>query len=139
MRKTGAGRAGGIVAILLTASAFRKDRGLPTGVGALLITFAVSVRAKSNPLTFMKQISWGTLVLVAGLFILVDAVESAGAPRLTSAWLVQAQSFPFAAAALETGSAVAVANNLVNNLPLGLLMVPRYKPCLPRVCWQMPC
>jgi len=59
--------------------------------------------------------------LVAGLFIMVDAVESIGALHLTESWLVWVQKLPSATGALVTGFAVGVANNLVNNLPLGLI------------------
>ena len=110
-----------MVAVLLVASALKKDLGLPTCLAALAITAAVSVKARSNPLKLAREVSWATLALVAGLFVMVDAVESLGALRLTSYWLAGAQHLPSAAGAMVTGFAVAVANNLVNNLPLGLI------------------
>ena len=110
-----------MIVILLVASTLKKDLGLPSCLAALAITATVSVKSKSNPLKLAREISWGTLALVACLFIMVDAVESIGALRLTSSWLAWAQHLPSAAGALVTGFAVAVANNLVNNLPLGLI------------------
>ena len=107
--------------ILLVASALKKDLGLPTCLAALAITAAVSIRSKSNPLKLLREISWGTLALVAGLFIMVDAVESIGALNVTGRWLARAQHLPSAAGAMVTGFGVAFANNLVNNLPLGLI------------------
>jgi arsenical pump membrane protein len=115
---------GGLVAmvvVLLAASSLGKDLGLPTCLVALAITAAVSIKSRSNPLQLAREISWRTLVLVAGLFIMVDAVESIGALNLTHAWLVWAERLAPAAGALITGFAVGVANNLVNNLPLGLV------------------
>ncbi|HEY0785437.1 MAG TPA: SLC13 family permease, partial [Acidobacteriaceae bacterium] len=76
-----------MVAALLTASAFHKDLGLPTCIAALLLTLAVSLRTRTNPLQLAKQISWSTLALVAALFVLVNAVESIGALRVTTASL----------------------------------------------------
>ncbi len=111
----------GMVVVLLVASTLKKDLGLPTCLAALAITAAVSIKARSNPLKLVREISWGTLALVAGLFIIVDAVESLGALKLTSGWLAWAEHLPSVAGALVTGFAVAVANNLVNNLPLGLI------------------
>jgi arsenical pump membrane protein len=108
-------------AVLLTASSFGKDLGLPTCLAALAVTAVISIQAKTKPWPLAKEISWSTLALVAGLFILVDAVESVGALRLTQHWLAQAQTLPPAAGALLTGFPVAIANNLVNNLPLGLV------------------
>ena len=110
-----------MIPVLLTASTLKKNLGLPTCLAALAITAAVSIKSKSNPLKLAKEISWGTLALVAGLFIMVDAVESIGALKLTASWLAWAERLPSAAGAVVTGFAVAVANNLVNNLPLGLI------------------
>jgi arsenical pump membrane protein len=110
-----------MIAVLLTASSLGKDLGLPTCLAALLITAAVSIKGRSNPFKLAKEISWGTIALVAGLFILVDAVESIGALNLTQAGLQWAQQLAPAAGALITSFVVGVANNLVNNLPLGLI------------------
>lgn len=110
-----------VVAVLLTASSLKQDLGLPTCLAALLVTAAVSIKAKHNPLTLAKEISWATLVLVAGLFIMVDAVESIGALHLTQSWLASAEKLGAPAASLVVGFVLAVGNNLVNNLPLGLI------------------
>ncbi len=110
-----------MVITLLTASTLKKDLGLPACLAALVITAVVSIKAKSNPLKLAKEISWTTLVLVAGLFIMVDAVESIGALNLTQSWLASAQKLTPALAAMVVGFVVAIGNNLVNNLPLGLL------------------
>jgi arsenical pump membrane protein len=110
-----------MVLVLLTASTLKKDLGLPACLAAVAITAAVSIKARSNPLRLAREISWGTLVLVAGLFIMVDAVESIGALKLTQAWLAWAQNLAPAAGAFITSFAVGISNNLVNNLPLGLI------------------
>jgi arsenical pump membrane protein len=110
-----------MIVVLLTASALGKDLGLPTCLAAIALTAAMSIKARINPLKLAKEISWGTIALVAGLFIMVDAVESIGALRLTQAALLWVQHLPLAAAAFITSFAVGVANNLVNNLPLGLI------------------
>ena len=110
-----------MIALLLSASALRKDLGLPTCLAALVITAVVSLRARSNPLNLAREISWSTLLLVAGLFILVDAVESQGALNLTQHWLALASSLGQNLGSLVVGFTVGIANNLVNNLPLGLI------------------
>jgi arsenical pump membrane protein len=110
-----------MIAVLLAASAFKKDLGLPTCLAALLITAVVSIKARSNPVRLAREISWATLILVAGLFVMVDAVESQGALNLTQQWLAWAASLGQNAGALVVGFVVGVANNIVNNLPLGLI------------------
>jgi arsenical pump membrane protein len=110
-----------MIAVLLTASAMKKDLGLPTCLAALVITAVVSITSRSNPLKLAREISWSTLLLVAGLFVLVEAVESQGALRLTQQWLAWAAGLGQNFGALVVGFVVGVANNLVNNLPLGLI------------------
>ncbi len=110
-----------MIAVLLTASAKGRDLGLPTCLAALAITAVVSIKARRNPSDLAKEISWETLALVAGLFVMVDAVESIGALRLTAGALDWIRGLTPAAGALVTSFAVGLANNLVNNLPLGLI------------------
>jgi arsenical pump membrane protein len=107
--------------VLLIASGLDSDLGLPTCLTALAVTAIVSLKARNNPLPLFREISWSTLALVAGLFILVDAVESMGAMKLTQACLLWAEARGPAAGALVTGFVVGLANNIVNNLPLGLI------------------
>jgi len=111
-----------VVAVLLTASSLGKDLGLPTCLAALAITAVVSVKARNNPIALFREISWETLALVAGLFVMVDAIESIGAMRLTTEWLVWAERLGTTVGTFIIGFAVGVANNLVNNLPLGLIV-----------------
>jgi arsenical pump membrane protein len=110
-----------MIGVLLTASALKKDLGLPTCLAALVITAVVSVKAKSNPLTLAREVSWSTLLLVAGLFVMVDAVESQGALQWTQQWLAWAAGLGQIAGTLVVGYGVGIANNVVNNLPLGLI------------------
>jgi arsenical pump membrane protein len=110
-----------MIAVLLTASAMKKDLGLPTCLAALVITAVVSIKAMRNPISLAREISWGTLLLVAGLFVMVDAVESQGALDLTRQWLAWASNLGQNTGAVVVGFAVGIANNLVNNLPLGLI------------------
>ena len=106
---------------LLIASALNWELGLPTCVTALAVTAIVSLRARANPVPLFREISWGTLVLVAGLFVMVEAVENMGAMRYAQEWLAWIASLPRAAGVMLAGFAVGVGNNLVNNLPLGLI------------------
>lgn len=115
------GGVGLMVGVLLTASALDKNLGLPTFLVALGITVVIALKARENPLQLAREISWGTIALVAGLFIMVDAVESVGALRLTQEGLRWVQSLAPAAGAIVTSVVVGIANNVVNNLPLGLL------------------
>jgi arsenical pump membrane protein len=110
-----------MVLVLLTASSLGKDLGLPTFIAALGTTAVLSIKTRSNPIPLAREISWGTLALVVGLFVMVDAIESIGAMQYTKQWLAWEENLGPISGALLTGFAVGVANNLVNNLPLGLI------------------
>src|SRR5260370_881326 len=107
-----------MVLVLLASSLLKKDLGLPTCLVAIAITVTVSIKSRKTPLQLVREISWGTLVLVAVLFVMVDAVESIGALKLTQALLASAQKLAPALGALATGVNLGIANNLVHNLPL---------------------
>jgi arsenical pump membrane protein len=113
---------GVMVAVLLITSSLGRDLGLPTCLTALIVTAVVCLKEKTNPLRLAREISWGTLVLVVGLFVMVDSMESVGVMNYTLAWLSWVQHLNVVSATFVTGFAVGTANNLVNNLPLGLIV-----------------
>ncbi len=107
---------------LLTASALDYPLGLPTcvaGVAALLWTCAAT---KAAPWPFLREISWSILPLVAGLFVLVQAVQSTGLlTPLKDALSLHSQDAPRVTAMIG-GSVTGIASNLLNNLPMGLIV-----------------
>ncbi|MGH7880729.1 MAG: arsenic transporter, partial [Candidatus Binataceae bacterium] len=106
---------------LLAASALDVRLGLPTAVAGALTALVVLIRERKSPWQAIKGVSWGVLPLVAGLFVLVEALEKAGLIRVLST-LLQAQAARSAAwLALGVGIFVACVSNLINNLPMGLI------------------
>ena len=69
----------------------------------------------------LKDISWGVLPLVAGLFVLVEALDRTGLIRLVAAVLRRTAEASPAAAAWASGLVPAFLCNLLNNLPAGLI------------------
>jgi arsenical pump membrane protein len=110
-----------VALVLMVVSAMKIDLGLPTCSCSLAVTGGIAIRARTNPLRIVRRVSWSVLPLVAGLFILMEAMVWIGAMRYTSAALAWAETLPAAVGALLTGTVVGVGNNLVNNLPLGLI------------------
>jgi len=109
-------------AIVLTAvSAMGGGLGLPTmlaGAGTAALTLPLGqgrLRALSG------GIAWGVLPLVAGLFVVVQALESTGLLGLLAATLQSATLIDPGRTAWIAGVGVAIGTNLVNNLPAGLL------------------
>ena len=110
-----------VAGVLLAASAMGKDLGLPTCVTAISIAAAISTLERRNPFALLKGISWSILPLVAGLFVLVEALSGAGALHLFQAALTAIQHWQPLSRAMAASFAVGVGTNLVNNLPLGLI------------------
>jgi arsenical pump membrane protein len=108
-------------AVLLAASALHLDLGLPTCVAAVIVTAIVLIRERAGPAVLVREISWSILPLVAGLFVIVEAVNSAGALGMLHDALLRSNHWPAATAMLVTGGVVGFGTNLVNNLPLGLI------------------
>jgi arsenical pump membrane protein len=114
----------GIVAIatvLLGASALDFQLGLPTFICGALTAATVLVLSRQSPWPVLKGISWSVLPLVAGLFVMVEALIRTGA----TAHLGQALHAAVAQSVPRTvwivGIVTAFADNIANNLPVGLI------------------
>ena len=110
-----------VAGVLLAASAMNKDLGLPRLHFSPDRGARCSRQGAHHPVRILRDISWSVLPLVAGLFILMEAIVSVGALRYTAAALAWVEKLPAALGALMTGAVVGFGNNLVNNLPLGLI------------------
>ncbi|USI74733.1 arsenic transporter [Sphingomonas morindae] len=123
----GLGGAAALAAILLTAllllalSALDRPLGLPTALAGIATALLVSALTKRTPLALARCVSWGVLPLVAGLFVLVEALDRTGITAALARMLAQAaRADPQRAGALA-GTILAFACNLMNNLPAGLI------------------
>ena len=108
-------------AVLITASALGLDLGLPTclaAMAAVLIATRLNVRAVRE---IVREVSWSVLPLVAGLFVLVDALNGAGASRQLGIALRYLAALPLWAGTLAASFGIAALSNVMNNLPSGML------------------
>jgi arsenical pump membrane protein len=107
--------------VLLVASMMGLQLGLPTCVAGVIAWLMISVLKRASPWPALRRISWSVLPLVAGLFVLVQAIEGTGIfTSLTRAASIHAQQTTLATA-LIGGGVVAFVSNLINNLPMGLI------------------
>jgi len=115
--------AGNIAAavLLLGASAMDIQLGLPTCIAGTATAVIVLIPRPAQTWSILKEISWGVLPLVAGLFILVEALDQTGVIGTMSALLRQAAAGSSAGAAWAAGVVVAIVSNLANNLPVALI------------------
>jgi arsenical pump membrane protein len=100
--------------VLIIASALNAELGLPTCIAAIVVLGGVLILDRSAFIPVIKDVSWGVLPLVAGLFVIVQALDTAGAVTLVRQALQGSNS-------LVAGFSVALLCNIANNLPVGLL------------------
>ena len=110
-----------VAGVLLLFSAMKKNLGLPACAAAVAVAALVSLLEKQNPWRLVRKISWSILPLVAALFVVVEAIDRAGAGAILKQALHAASRWPQGGASLAIGFAVGAGASLVNNLPLGLL------------------
>jgi arsenical pump membrane protein len=106
--------------VLLAASALRIQLGLPTCAVAVAALVAVSVKDHAVFQRTALKVSWSILPLVAGLFVLIESLNSAGLLQLIAGsfqWLANA---PKLGAFFVASGGAALLSNAMNNLPVAL-------------------
>jgi arsenical pump membrane protein len=111
----------GTAVVLLASSALDLQLGLPTFLAGCATAVIVLVRAGGGTMAVARHVSWGVLPLVAGLFVLVEALEKTGVTDRLAGLLHDLGQTSAALAAWTSGALLAVTCNLVNNLPAGLV------------------
>jgi len=106
--------------VLLAASAFDIQLGLPTFLAGTLTAAGVLAGKRETPWPVLRGVSWSVLPFVAGLFVLVEGLNRTGIiAALVS--LLEDWAYRPARLAAVGGASVAIATNLMNNLPAGLI------------------
>jgi arsenical pump membrane protein len=109
------------VVALLVASAIGIPLGLPTFLAGAVTSAIVLLWERRTPWKLLRHISWSVLPLVAGLFVLVEGLVRTGLLQgLVQALHLLALASP-AWASGASGTIAALACNLMNNLPVGLI------------------
>ena len=124
LSSTGRSAAWGIgitAVVLLISSAWNIPLGLPTAVTGVLTSGFVLFRARKTPLRIIKGISWSVLPLVAGLFVIVEALNKTGLIRFLAQRLQHAAARDTVTATWGSGIGIALISNGMNNLPSGLI------------------
>jgi arsenical pump membrane protein len=114
----------GIVAtafLLMAASAYGYQLGLPTAIAGVATAMVTLLAERASPLKVVRGVSWGVLPLVAGLFVLVEGLQQTGTIPALGSLLLSAAADSAAGTAWAFAGATALAANLVNNLPAGLV------------------
>jgi len=107
--------------LLMLTSARGRPLGLPTCAAGAVTVAAVSLAVRCSPWRFVREVSWGVIPLVAGLFVLVEALDRTGIIRALGMLLGDEVRQSPAVAAAGSGIVVGLISNLINNLPAGLI------------------
>lgn len=108
-------------AVLITASALDRDLGLPTFLAGICVFAAVMIFDRTALVPVVRETSWGVLLLVAGLFVIVQGLDVAGAVGDVRQALHDLAAWPPLAASMTASFGVAALCNVANNLPVSLL------------------
>jgi arsenical pump membrane protein len=125
-RLSATGRAAGLGIVvtalaLMTASALDWQLGLPTCLAGLVTLAWITLTERRSPWHYLREISWGVIPLVAGLFVLVEGLEQTGVIAALSQLLRTEAEHSDGLAAGVAGLLIGVGCNLMNNLPAGLI------------------
>ena len=112
---------GTIGLVLLSASALNVQLGLPTFLCGVVTATLVLLLSRQSPWPVAKDIAWGVLPLVAGLFVMVEELVRTGVIARLSALLHEAVAQSSTQAMWNVGIVTAIADNIANNLPVGLV------------------
>ena len=115
------GGIGAVAVVVLCCSAFDVQLGLPTLASGAVTTAIVLALNLQSPWPVLRGVSWGVLPLVAGLFVLVEALGHTGVVAALSGLMHAEATRSGTAAPWSAGLVVALASNLMNNLPVGLI------------------
>jgi arsenical pump membrane protein len=107
-------------AVLLVASGLGWQLGAPTCVVGVLAVLLVTLRDRRAAVKVVRGVSWSIVPLVAGLFMIVEALNRGGLLRMAGRGLGWAAAQPAIVGKLAAGFAVALLSNGMNNLPVGL-------------------
>jgi arsenical pump membrane protein len=107
--------------VLMTASALDRQLGLPTLATAAATAVVVLFISRKSPRRVLAGITWHILLLVAGLFVLVEALDHTRALEAITGLLQESSSHSLFAATWSASGSVAIICNLVNNLPAALI------------------
>ncbi|HVT99887.1 MAG TPA: SLC13 family permease, partial [Acidobacteriaceae bacterium] len=105
---------------LLVASAKDVPLGAPTFGAGVVALMLVAMQDRSAPKNAVRNVAWSVLPLVAGLFMIVEALNRAGMLRLTRAGLAWLAAAPDGVGKFCGGFGIALLSNAMNNLPAGL-------------------
>lgn len=116
---------GGAAVLLVLGAALGWPLGLLTCALGVACVALVGVVARHPPWQVVRGVSWSVLPMVAGLFIMVAALDKAGLARELATWA--------GSGLVPVAAGLALFSNIANNLPVGLLAAHLFAGAAPGV------
>jgi arsenical pump membrane protein len=109
------------LAIVVAAAAIGWPVGYAAfGAGAFCVLLA-GIRDAASFRVVVREAPWSVIPLVAGLFVIVRALDASGALEAARTLLRHASAMPPLLGRLYAGGVVTIADAIVNNLPAGVI------------------
>jgi len=111
-----------LTALALIVTSFLDIKfGWPAAIGGVATALAVLATERASPWPVVRHVSWSVIPLVAGLFVLVRAIEGTGLIDGVTRELIALAHHSETLAAAAAGGVIALVSNAMNNLPVGLI------------------
>lgn len=81
----------------------------------------VALKDRPAPIYVVREVSWSVISLVAGLFVIAEALKNAGTLQIAQTGLEMVSRRPVFRGDLTGAFGVAFISNLMNNLPIGFI------------------
>jgi arsenical pump membrane protein len=115
-------------AAYVVASALQFHLSLVSIAGAIALLFGAIYWRRTTYLETAKRISWSIFGFIAGMIIVVKAVEDTGITTKFGRWLLQLSANTGFGAAIVGTLGSAIGTNLINNVPMAVLMTSAMRP-----------
>lgn len=108
-------------ALLVASAALERPIGATAFAAGAASMLIVALFDRRTPARIVREAPWSIIPLVAGLFVIVRALDESGALRHSRHFLHYAGALPQVAGNMLTGAVVTLADAVLNNLPVGVL------------------
>jgi arsenical pump membrane protein len=114
----------GIVAIAyVISSSFQLPLSLVAAGGAILLLIGAVYWNQISLRETAKRISWSIFGFIAGMFIVVRAIEDTGLTAKFGDWLIHLSGGTSFGAVMVGTAGAALGTNLINNVPMAVVMI----------------
>ena len=107
----------------VVASAVQLPLSLMALGGALLLLVGAIYWKQISLYQTAKRISWSIFGFIAGMFIVVRAIEDTGLTTLFGNWLIHLSAGTSFGAVMVGTAGAALGTNLINNVPMAVVMI----------------